>query len=92
MKFKNTEYLKSAMLGLIVADALGMPYEFRVRDTFKVTGMVGYGAHMQPDTIAGGLAGIYYGIGGEKGIPEKWIDALARKDWIEEMPDKAVES
>ena len=39
--------------------------------------------------IAGGLAGIYYGIGGEKGIPEEWIDALARKDWIMGMLDKA---
>lgn len=48
MKFKNTEYLKSAMLGLIVADALGVPYEFKERDTFKVTGMTGYGTHNQP--------------------------------------------
>lgn len=48
MKFKNTEYLKSAMLGLIVADALGVPFEFKERDTFKVTGMTGYGTHNQP--------------------------------------------
>lgn len=39
--------------------------------------------------IAGGLAGIFYGIGGENGIPEEWIDTLARKDWIMEMLDKA---
>lgn len=48
MKFKNTEHLKNAMLGLIVADALGVPFEFRNRDTFKVTGMTGYGTHLQP--------------------------------------------
>ena len=48
MKFKNTEHLKSGMLGLIVADALGVPFEFKERDTFKVTGMVGYGTHNQP--------------------------------------------
>ncbi len=48
MKFINTEYLKSAMLGLIVADALGVPYEFKTRDTFRVTGMTGYGTHSQP--------------------------------------------
>ncbi len=35
--------------------------------------------------IAGGLAGILYGIGGELGIPEAWIDQIARKDWIEEL-------
>lgn len=33
--------------------------------------------------VAGGLAGLYYGCGGLKGIPQKWIDALQRKDWIE---------
>ena len=48
MRFKHTEYLKSAMLGLIVGDALGVPFEFKERDTFKVTGMTGYGTHNQP--------------------------------------------
>ena len=32
--------------------------------------------------VAGGLAGIIYGIGGEKGIPEEWISEIARKDWV----------
>lgn len=35
--------------------------------------------------IAGGLAGILYGIGGEKGIPEEWISVIARKNWIREL-------
>ncbi len=48
MKFINTEHLKSAMLGLIVADALGVPFEFKKRGTFRVTGMTGYGTHNQP--------------------------------------------
>lgn len=48
MKFINTKYLKSAMLGLIVADALGVPYEFKRRDSFDVEGMTGYGTHNQP--------------------------------------------
>lgn len=48
MKFKNTEHLKSAMFGLIVADALGVPFEFKARDTFKVADMTGYGTHNQP--------------------------------------------
>ncbi|MBP3441730.1 MAG: ADP-ribosylglycohydrolase family protein [Clostridia bacterium] len=48
MKFINTEYLKSAMLGLIVADALGVPFEFKNRGTFRVAGMTGYGTHNQP--------------------------------------------
>lgn len=32
--------------------------------------------------IAGGLAGIIYGRGGELGIPEEWENTLAKKDWI----------
>lgn len=45
---KNTEHLKSAVLGLAVADALGVPFEFKERDTFKATDMVGFGTHYQP--------------------------------------------
>lgn len=37
-----------AIMGLAVADALGVPYEFRQRDAFKATGMIGYGTHGQP--------------------------------------------
>jgi ADP-ribosylglycohydrolase len=33
--------------------------------------------------VAGGLAGIIYGIGGERGVPLEWINQLARRDWIE---------
>ena len=32
--------------------------------------------------VVGGLAGIIYGTGGTKGIPEKWIAKLARIEWI----------
>ncbi|MCD8089935.1 MAG: ADP-ribosylglycohydrolase family protein [Clostridiales bacterium] len=43
------------------------------------------------DTVAavvGGLAGIFYGCGGEKGIPEEWISQIARKEWIKELCEK----
>lgn len=42
--------------------------------------------------VAGGLAGIYYGVGGEKGIPEEWINQIARKEWIQELCDKLEEA
>ena len=38
--------------------------------------------------VAGGLAGIIYGVGGEQGIPEEWIKQIARKEWIEELCGK----
>ncbi len=37
--------------------------------------------------VAGGLAGIMYGTGGEKGIPEEWIQQIAKKEWIAELCD-----
>ena len=38
--------------------------------------------------VAGGLAGIIYGVGGERGIPEEWINQLARKEWIADLCGK----
>ena len=38
--------------------------------------------------VAGGLAGILYGCGSEEGIPEKWIEQIARKDWIKDLCNK----
>lgn len=32
--------------------------------------------------IAGGLAGLFYGC---EAIPDKWLDSLARRSWIEEL-------
>lgn len=40
--------LKSAIYGLAVADAVGVPYEFKMRGSFNATDMVGHGSHNQP--------------------------------------------
>lgn len=40
--------LKSAIYGLAVADAVGVPYEFKMRGSFNAVDMVGYGTHNQP--------------------------------------------
>ena len=36
------------MYGQAVGDALGVPFEFMARDTFRCTGMTGFGSHDQP--------------------------------------------
>lgn len=41
------EKVYNAIMGLVVGDALGVPYEFRERDTFKAEDMVGFGTHRQ---------------------------------------------
>lgn len=46
MKDKNK--LKAAIYGFAVADALGVPVEFKKRGTFLVTDMCGYRTHNQP--------------------------------------------
>lgn len=38
----------AGLLGAIVGDALGVPYEFCPKGSFECTGMTGYGTHGQP--------------------------------------------
>lgn len=38
----------NGIMGLVVGDALGVPVEFRQRDTYKITDMTGYGTYHQP--------------------------------------------
>lgn len=45
----KTNSLKSAIYGLAVGDALGVPYEFKSRGAFECTDMIGYGTHNQPE-------------------------------------------
>ena len=40
--------LADAVFGLAIADALGVPYEFKRRGSFTCEGMIGYGTHGQP--------------------------------------------
>ena len=44
----NTSKLNDAIFGLAIADALGVPYEFRGRGSFEAKGMTGHGTHNQP--------------------------------------------
>ena len=40
--------LSDAVYGAVIGDALGVPFEFKERGSFKCTGMIGYGTHNQP--------------------------------------------
>ncbi len=47
----KTELIKSALLGVAIGDALGVPYEFKSRDRMleePATGMTGHGTHNMP--------------------------------------------
>ena len=41
-------------------------------------------------SVAGGIAGLIYGIGGEKGVPSNWIEQLACRDWLEDAAEKTA--
>ncbi|OZG64339.1 ADP-ribosylglycohydrolase [Bifidobacterium hapali] len=43
-----TATLKDAIYGQAIGDALGVPYEFKMRGSFHATGMTGHGTHDQP--------------------------------------------
>lgn len=45
----NDYQVKSVIYGIAVGDALGVPFEFCERGSFKVTEMVGYGTYYQPE-------------------------------------------
>lgn len=40
--------------------------------------------------VAGGLAGILYGCGGESGIPKEWISQIAQRGWIKALCSEIV--
>lgn len=40
--------------------------------------------------VAGGLAGIHYGCGGESGVPDEWIAQIPRREWIEDLCSQVV--
>lgn len=44
----DREFMRGVVYGSAVGDALGVPFEFRPRDSFECTGMVGYGTYNQP--------------------------------------------
>ena len=46
--FQHLDRLPAAVYGFAVGDALGVPYEFRDRDTFRCEDMAGYGTHGRP--------------------------------------------
>ena len=44
----NKEKYRAAVYGAIIGDAMGVPWEFKLRGTFTCTGMTGHGTHDQP--------------------------------------------
>lgn len=48
VKAMKRNKLRTAVYGALIGDALGVPYEFMDRGSFRCTGMIGHGTHDQP--------------------------------------------
>lgn len=47
-RYNLKQKINSVIFGLAIGDALGVPVEFRDRDTYYISDMVGYGTYNQP--------------------------------------------
>ena len=74
--------------GYVVDTLAAALWCFKQTNNYKDCIRLAVGLGGDTDTIAavaGGLAGIAYGCGGEDGIPYDWIDTIVEKDWIAEI-------
>jgi ADP-ribosylglycohydrolase len=72
-----TSSIRSALFGLAVGDALGVPVEFKTRAMLQ--------SHPVTDTtsaVTGGLAGLLYSF---DSIPAEWMEQIARREDIEDL-------
>ena len=82
---------RGCLIGLAVGDALGAAVEFKPPGSFElVTGYRAGGPHgLDPsewtdEPIDGAICGQFAGAyRGELGIPQEWLDGLAKKEMIQ---------
>ena len=75
--------------GYVVATLEAVVWSLITTDSFREALLKAVNLGEDTDTvgaIAGGLAALYYGY---EAIPPEWIAELKRKEWIEELCEKA---
>lgn len=95
-EFRRLHYIQELSRGEIkstgyVVDTLEAAlWCFMTTDSFKNCVLTAVNLGGDTDTIAavaGGLAGVYYGVGGDKGIPEEWISQIYKSEDIKKLCD-----
>ena len=84
-QFAETPEERIRSTGYVVDTLEAAVWSLMTTDTFENALLKAVNLGDDSDTvgaIAGGLAGLGYGIGGIGGIPQNWIDAIQRKEWI----------
>lgn len=88
--FAKTERAGIKSSGYVVDTLEASVWSLLQEDTFEKSLLTAVNLGEDTDTvgaIAGGLAGLWYGYGE---IPEKWLRAIIKRDWIEKMFSKEI--
>ncbi len=83
--FRGTEENKIKSTGYVVATLEAAVWCLLNTDSFRDCLIKAVNLGNDADTVgavAGGLAGLFFGY---DQIPEEWLSAIQRRDWIEEM-------
>ena len=87
-KLNDLEWLERTFVkssGYVVDTLEAALWCFLTTNTYRDCVLTAVNLGEDTDTVAavaGGLAGIYYGCGGESGVPDEWIAQIPRRDWI----------
>ena len=87
-EFMNLEENKIKSSGYVVDTLEAAIWCFLNTDNYKECVLKAVNLGDDTDTVgavAGGLAGLYYGI---DGIPKGWIDIIPKKEWIIELIER----
>lgn len=93
LRLKDIERLERASVkstGYVVDTLEAALWCFLRTDSYRDCVLLAVNLGSDTDTVAavaGGLAGICYGCGGEKGVPVEWIAQIPRRDWIKTLCD-----
>ena len=90
--FAKTPEDKIRSTGYVVDTLEAAVWSLLVTDTFESALLKAVNLGHDSDTVAavaGGLAGLGYGFGGIRGIPMKWVQAIKKREWIEDLCETA---
>ena len=82
IKIDNKDFIKSS--GFVVDSLEASIWSLMNSVSFEDAVLTAVNLGDDTDTvaaIAGGLAGVYYGY---ESIPKEWLDAIVKREWIEE--------
>ena len=89
-KFKHTHINDIRSSGYVVDSLEAAVWSLITTSSFKNALLTAVNLGDDTDTvgaIAGGLAGLFYGLNGHEGIPYSWINKIQRREWIIDMCD-----